>query len=157
MPTPLDQRKLDALRAEADRFIAELDEEAYLHFAGLKETYDLVPIYERHAQLTMPDTPTAIGPTPNRRPHARRPRRAPCEAPPATSWTAASGSRRPATPQPPLIAQVSGTLNVAGLTAPVRIVRDTWGVPHLYAESQADLFLAQGFVQAQDRLFQREL
>ena len=61
MPTPLDQRKLDALRAEADRFIAELDEEAYLHFAGLKETYDLVPIYERHAELTKLDTALGIG------------------------------------------------------------------------------------------------
>ena len=61
MPTPLDQRKLDALRAEADRFIAELDEEAYLHFAGLKETYDLVPIYERHAELTKLDTALDIG------------------------------------------------------------------------------------------------
>jgi hypothetical protein len=61
VPTPLDQRRLDALRAEADRFIAELDEEAYLHFAGLKETYDLVPIYERHAELTQLDTALGIG------------------------------------------------------------------------------------------------
>ena len=61
MPTPLDQRKLDALRAEADRFIAELDEEAYLHFAGLKDTYDLVPIYERHGELTKLDTALDIG------------------------------------------------------------------------------------------------
>jgi hypothetical protein len=61
VPTPLDQRKLDALRAEADRFIAELDEEAYLHFAGHKETYDLVPIYERHAELTQLDTALGIG------------------------------------------------------------------------------------------------
>ena len=60
-------------------------------------------------------------------------------------------------PQPPLVAQVSGTLKVPGLTAPVRVVRDTWGVPHIYAEHQADLFLAQGFVQAQDRLFQMDL
>ncbi len=61
MPTPLDQRKLDALREDADRFIAELDEEAYLHFAGLKETYDLVPIYERHAELTKLETALGIG------------------------------------------------------------------------------------------------
>ena len=61
MPTPLDQRKLDALRADADRFIAELDEEAYLHFAGLKPTYDLVPIYERHAELTDLDTALDLG------------------------------------------------------------------------------------------------
>jgi hypothetical protein len=57
----LNQRALDALRADADRFIAELDEEAYLHFAGLKDTYDLVPIYERHADLTKLETALAIG------------------------------------------------------------------------------------------------
>jgi penicillin amidase len=39
----------------------------------------------------------------------------------------------------------------------VRIVRDTWGVPHIYAQNEADLFFAQGFVQAQDRLFQMDL
>ena len=61
MPTPLDQRKLDALREEADRFLAELDEEAYLHFAGHKDTYDLAPIYERHADLTKLDTALGIG------------------------------------------------------------------------------------------------
>ena len=43
------------------------------------------------------------------------------------------------------------------MTAPVRIVRDTWGVPHIYAQSAGDLFFAQGFVQAQDRLFQMDL
>ena len=53
--------------------------------------------------------------------------------------------------------QVTGTIEVAGLTAPVRIVRDTWGVPHIYAQSAGDLFFAQGFVQAQDRLFQMDL
>jgi len=46
---------------------------------------------------------------------------------------------------------------MAGLGAPVRIVRDTWGVPHIYAQSQEDLFVAQGFVQAEDRLFQMDL
>jgi hypothetical protein len=43
---------LDAYRDEADRFIAAIDEEFYLHFAGLKETLDVVPIYERFADLT---------------------------------------------------------------------------------------------------------
>lgn len=43
---------LDEYRAEADRFSAELLEEHYLHFAGLKETLVLEPIYERHADLT---------------------------------------------------------------------------------------------------------
>lgn len=61
MPGPLSQRQLDALRADADRFIAELDEEAYLHFAGIKDTYDLVPIYARHAELTKLDTALALG------------------------------------------------------------------------------------------------
>src|SRR5258705_6867481 len=52
---------------------------------------------------------------------------------------------------------VSGMLVVAELTKPVRVVRDRWGVPHIYAQSEADLFVAQGFVQAQDRLFQMDL
>jgi penicillin amidase len=56
-------------------------------------------------------------------------------------------------PLPP----TSGTLAVDGLAAPVRIVRDRWGVPHIYAQNEADLFFAQGFVQAQDRLFQIDL
>jgi penicillin amidase len=60
-------------------------------------------------------------------------------------------------PAPPLTAQTSGTLDVAGLAAPVRVVRDRWGVPHIFAENQDDLFVAQGFVQAQDRLFQLDL
>ena len=47
---------LDAFRAGADRFIAELDEEAYLHFAGHKETLELEPIYERHEELTRLET-----------------------------------------------------------------------------------------------------
>src|ERR671935_1582924 len=51
-PAPLSDRELDAYRAQADRFIAELDEEFYLHYAGLKDTFDLTPIYERHANLT---------------------------------------------------------------------------------------------------------
>jgi hypothetical protein len=57
----LSNRELEALRADADRFIAELDEEAYLHYAGYKETYDLVPIYERHAELTKLETAHALG------------------------------------------------------------------------------------------------
>jgi hypothetical protein len=48
-PTPTG---LDGYRAEADRFIAELDEEYYLHYAGLKERLELEEIYERHATLT---------------------------------------------------------------------------------------------------------
>ena len=39
----------------------------------------------------------------------------------------------------------------------MRVVRDRWGVPHIYAQNEHDLFFAQGFVQAQDRLFQMDL
>lgn len=53
--------------------------------------------------------------------------------------------------------QVNGTLNVAGLNASVEILRDEWGVPHLYAENEDDLFFAQGYVHAQDRLWQMEM
>ncbi len=61
MTQPLSQREIDGLRADADRFIAELDEEAYLHFAGIKDTYDIVPIYERHEELTRLDTALSLG------------------------------------------------------------------------------------------------
>ena len=70
-------------------------------------------------------------------------------------WVLACRATPP--PPPPLVAQTSGTLDVAGLAAPVRVVRDRWGVPHIVAENQDDLFVAQGFVQAQDRLFQLDL
>lgn len=53
--------------------------------------------------------------------------------------------------------QVSGTLHVTGLQAPVEVMRDRWGIPHLYASTPQDLFFAQGFVHAQDRLWQMEL
>src|SRR5919206_4640075 len=58
---PPSDRELDAYRDQADRFIAELDEEFYLHYAGLKETFDLTPIYERHRNLTEPDIVKSIG------------------------------------------------------------------------------------------------
>jgi penicillin amidase len=60
-------------------------------------------------------------------------------------------------PSPPLLPDLSGTYAVPGLSAPVRVVRDRWGVPHIYAQTTGDLFVAQGFVQAQDRLFQMDL
>lgn len=53
--------------------------------------------------------------------------------------------------------QVSGSLVLAGLGASAEVLRDHWGVPHIYAQSQADLIFAQGFVTAQDRLWQMEL
>jgi hypothetical protein len=57
----MSDRELDAFRTQADRFIAELDEEFYLHYAGLKETFDLTPIYERHKNLTEPQVVKSIG------------------------------------------------------------------------------------------------
>jgi hypothetical protein len=53
--------ELDGYRERADRFIAELDEENYLHYAGLKETLELEPIYARYAELTSLDNARAIG------------------------------------------------------------------------------------------------
>ena len=55
------------------------------------------------------------------------------------------------------LAVIRGTLNVHGLKQSVRVQRDRWGVAHIYAQNQHDLFFAQGFVVAQDRLFQMEL
>jgi len=60
-PAPPSDRELDAYRQQADRFIAELDEEFYLHYAGLKDTFDLAPIYERHANLTELEQVQSIG------------------------------------------------------------------------------------------------
>jgi len=62
---PPSEGRIEELRAGADRFMAELDEEYYLHFAGLKETLDLQPIYERHAELTTLDTAQELGATVN--------------------------------------------------------------------------------------------
>ena len=53
--------------------------------------------------------------------------------------------------------QINGTSNVPGLAAPVEVIRDRWGIPHIYASSTHDLFFAQAFVHAQDRLWQMEL
>jgi hypothetical protein len=58
---PLSDRELDGYRSGADRFLAELDEEYYSHFAGLKPDYDLRTIYERHADLTELETVKRVG------------------------------------------------------------------------------------------------
>jgi penicillin amidase len=55
------------------------------------------------------------------------------------------------------VSVIRGKMKVAGLQKPVTVMRDRWGVAHIYAASQHDLFFAQGFVVAQDRLFQMEL
>lgn len=56
-----------------------------------------------------------------------------------------------------VLSQTSGTLKLSGLQKPVRVLRDEWGIAHIYAETQDDLFFAQGFVAAQDRLWQMDL
>lgn len=56
-----------------------------------------------------------------------------------------------------VLPQLDGELRVPGLKEPVEVLRDRWGVPHIYAKNQDDLFFAQGFVAAQDRLFQIDL
>ncbi|MBK7928539.1 MAG: penicillin acylase family protein [Bryobacterales bacterium] len=48
-------------------------------------------------------------------------------------------------------------VTLRGLEKPVEILRDRWGVPHIYAETQHDLFFAQGWITARDRLFQIDL
>lgn len=51
----------------------------------------------------------------------------------------------------------TGHFRVPGLRQPVQLVMDRWGVPHIYAQSVADVFLAQGFNAARERLFQIDL
>jgi len=53
--------------------------------------------------------------------------------------------------------QLDGTIAVNGLTAPVKIIRDHHGVPTVEAANPEDLFFAQGFVTAQDRLWQMDI
>jgi penicillin amidase len=55
------------------------------------------------------------------------------------------------------LAQIGGELDVPGLREPVEVIRDEWGIPHIYAQNVDDLFLAQGYVMAQDRLWQMEM
>ena len=55
------------------------------------------------------------------------------------------------------VAVLTGRMTASGLRAPVRVQRDRWGIPHIYAKNAHDLFFAQGFVVAQDRLFQMEI
>jgi penicillin G amidase len=50
-----------------------------------------------------------------------------------------------------------GSLYSAGLDQPVDIRRDEWGIPHIYAQNEHDLFFAAGFACAQDRLWQLDL
>lgn len=53
--------------------------------------------------------------------------------------------------------QEAGTRELPGLVADVTVIRDSLGVPHVYAASDVDLFAAQGYVHAQDRFFEMDL
>jgi hypothetical protein len=61
MADVLSEPELDNYRERADRFIAAINEEYYLHYAGLKGTLDLEPIYEQYADLTSLERANAIG------------------------------------------------------------------------------------------------
>jgi len=61
MADVLTQRELDDYRGRADRFIAALNEEYYLHYAGLKDSLDLEPIYDEFAELTSLEQANRIG------------------------------------------------------------------------------------------------
>lgn len=51
----------------------------------------------------------------------------------------------------------SGELRLTGLTAPVEVYYDDYGIPHIYAQHETDAYFALGYVHAQDRLFQMEM
>jgi penicillin amidase len=53
--------------------------------------------------------------------------------------------------------EVDGQLRLRGLISPVTVFRDGHGVPHIQAENLDDLFMAQGYVSAQDRLWQMDM
>ncbi len=65
-----------------------------------------------------------------------------------TLWLRAAAKRA--------LAQMDGELHVAGLSAPVTVKRDAHGVPHIEAANEADLFFAQGYVTASERLWQMD-
>ncbi|MFB9465638.1 penicillin acylase family protein [Streptomyces cinereospinus] len=53
--------------------------------------------------------------------------------------------------------QTKGSITLPGLTAPVDVKRDGYGIPQIYASSDEDLFMAQGYVQAQDRFYEMDV
>lgn len=58
---------------------------------------------------------------------------------------------------PGLLAQESSRFEAPGLDKPVEILVDRWGISHIYADTEHDLFFAQGWNAARDRLFQLEM
>ncbi|MEO6920837.1 MAG: penicillin acylase family protein [Collimonas sp.] len=70
-----------------------------------------------------------------------------------TLLTAATGHAK----EPANTPAVTQTYQIAGLKQPAEILIDQWGVPHIYAANQDDVFFVQGFNAARDRLFQIDL
>ena len=63
-----------------------------------------------------------------------------------------------ATPSLAVAQQVrTDTLRIPGLVQPVEVLRDKWGVAHIYARNERDLFFAQGYTGVRDRGFQFEM
>lgn len=55
------------------------------------------------------------------------------------------------------VPKISGNVFLSGIETDVEIIRDSWGVPHIFAQNEKDLFFACGYVQAQERMWQMEL
>ncbi|NEC86344.1 penicillin acylase family protein [Streptomyces sp. SID12501] len=53
--------------------------------------------------------------------------------------------------------QTKGSISLEGLSGPVDVKRDSYGIPQIYASSDEDLFMAQGYVQAQDRFYEMDV
>ncbi|MFJ9559807.1 penicillin acylase family protein [Streptomyces fuscichromogenes] len=53
--------------------------------------------------------------------------------------------------------QTKGSITLQGLSGPVTVKRDSYGIPQIYASTDADLFMAQGYVQAQDRFYEMDV
>lgn len=49
------------------------------------------------------------------------------------------------------LSRIDGAITVPGVKEPVEVIRDKWGVTHIYARNQEDMFFAQGYVIGQDR------
>ncbi|QOZ37031.1 penicillin acylase family protein [Bradyrhizobium sp. CCBAU 53421] len=71
------------------------------------------------------------------------------------AWLAAPAAAREK--PSPLVAAREVKTDVAGLNAPGQILVDVWGIPHIYAGNEHDLFFLQGFNAARDRLWQIDL
>ena len=56
-----------------------------------------------------------------------------------------------------LLPTYNGELKLQGLSVPVEVIYDDYAIPHIYAQNEEDVFMAFGYVHAQDRLFQMEL